>query len=97
MVVVTGSVRVRPEGLAEAIALSLEHVHRSRAETGCISHAVHQDVEDPCRLFFFEQWSDRAALEAHFAVPESGATVASLARLAVSRPALRIYDAQPDK
>ena len=94
MVIVTGSVQVRPESLDEAIAISLEHVHRSRTEPGCISHAVHQDVEDPSRLFFFERWRDRGALDAHFAVPESGAFVVALGRLTVSRPDMLIYEAR---
>ena len=51
--------------------LSLEHVHRSRKEPGCISHAVHVDCENPLRLVFIEQWADRAALLTHFAVPAS--------------------------
>jgi hypothetical protein len=51
--------------------LSLEHVHRSRKEPGCISHAVHVDCENSLRLVFIEQWADRAALSIHFAVPAS--------------------------
>jgi quinol monooxygenase YgiN len=35
-------------------------------EPGCISHAVHVDCENPLRLVFIEQWTDRAALLAHF-------------------------------
>ena len=72
MIVVTGSVTVRTETFDEARRLSLEHVHRSRQEPGCISHAVHVDCENPLRLVFFEQWADRTALAAHFAVPASG-------------------------
>ena len=92
MVIVTGTVQVRPESLAEAIALSVEHVHRSRAEPGCISHHVHQDVEDPCRLFFYERWHDRAALDAHFTVPESGRFVTALGGLSAARPAMEIHE-----
>jgi quinol monooxygenase YgiN len=40
VLIVTGSARIRPENLTEAIALCLEHVLRSRAEPGCNSHAV---------------------------------------------------------
>jgi quinol monooxygenase YgiN len=69
MIVVTGSVTARKETFNEVRRLSLEHVHRSRAEPGCISHAVHVDCEDALRLVFIEQWVDRAALLAHFAVP----------------------------
>jgi quinol monooxygenase YgiN len=93
VVIATGSARIRPQNLTEAIALCLEHVRRSRGEPGCISHAVHQDAEDPCRLFFFEQWADRAALHVHFAVPQSGQFVAALSRLAVAAPEISIYDA----
>ena len=71
MIVVTGSVTARQDSFDEVRRLSLEHVHRSRSEPGCISHAVHVDCENPLRLVFFEQWADRAALLAHFAVPAS--------------------------
>jgi quinol monooxygenase YgiN len=62
MIVVTGSVTARVDSLGEVRKLSLEHVHRSRQEPGCISHAVHADCENPLRLVFIEQWADRAAL-----------------------------------
>jgi quinol monooxygenase YgiN len=65
MIVVTGSVTARDDTFNEVRTLSLEHVHRSRAEPGCISHAVHVDCENPLRLVFIEQWTDRAALLAH--------------------------------
>ena len=65
MIVVTGSVTARADSFDEVRKLSLEHVHRSRTEPGCISHAVHVDCENPLRLVFFEQWADRAALLAH--------------------------------
>ena len=95
MIVVTGSVTARPETFDEARRLSLEHVHRSRQEPGCISHAVHVDCEDPLKLVFFEQWADRAALAAHFAVPASGAFVRSLRSLAAGATAIAIYEASP--
>jgi quinol monooxygenase YgiN len=47
MVLVLGSVLIHPGRLDEAIALSQEHVARSRAEPGCKAHAVHQDTENP--------------------------------------------------
>jgi quinol monooxygenase YgiN len=78
MIVVTGSVTAREDSLAEVKRLSLDHVHRSRKEPGCISHAVHVDCENPLRLAFIEQWADRAALLAHFAVPASRQFVSAL-------------------
>ena len=67
MILVTGSMTAREDSIQEARRLSLEHVHRSRKEPGCLSHAVHIDCENPFRLVFIEQWADRAALSTHFA------------------------------
>ncbi|HEX2365735.1 MAG TPA: putative quinol monooxygenase, partial [Bradyrhizobium sp.] len=64
-----------------------------RAERGCISHAVHVDCENPLRLVFIEQWADRAALTAHFAVPASRNFVRALHPLAAGSPEIQIYDA----
>ena len=93
MIVVTGSVTARQDSFDEIRRLSLEHVHRSRGEPGCISHAVHVDCEDPLRLVFIEQWTDRAALLAHFAVPASRDFVRALRPLASAATTLELYDA----
>jgi quinol monooxygenase YgiN len=93
MIVVTGSVTAREDSFAEVRQLSLEHVHRSRKEAGCISHAVHVDCENPLRLVFVEQWADRAALLAHFAVPASRDFVRALRPLASAAATLELYDA----
>lgn len=39
MILVTGSVRVRPEAIEDALALSVQHVERSRQEDGCRLHS----------------------------------------------------------
>ena len=93
MILVTGSVTARPGTLDEVLKLSLEHVHRSRTEPGCISHAVHVDAENPLRLVFVERWADRAALLTHFAVPASPAFVKTLQSLAAEASPIDIYDA----
>jgi quinol monooxygenase YgiN len=93
MIVVTGSVTAREDSLDEIRTLSLEHVHRSRKESGCISHAVHVDCENPLRLVFIEQWADRAALLTHFAVPASRDFVRALQPLAAASTTIEIYDA----
>ena len=50
-------------GVAAAIA---EMIEPSRNEPGILLHQRHRDPEDPCRLFFYEQYADRAAYEAHW-------------------------------
>lgn len=93
MIVVLGSVVTRAEDSAEAIALSQQHVARSLAETGCISHAVHRDVENPHCLVFVERWSSKEALWEHFKVPASRAFAKELARLTIGTPSMQLYEA----
>jgi quinol monooxygenase YgiN len=95
MLIVTGSIRAQPEHVDRVLDLSLEHVHRSRKEAGCLLHSVHRDVEDEHRLVFLEHWADAEALRAHFAKAASIAFVREVAALAVAPPELSIYDAQP--
>lgn len=93
MILVTGSVTARQDSFDEVQRLSLEHVHRSRLEPGCLAHGVHIDCENPLRLVFVEQWTDRAALGAHFAVPASRDFVRALKSLAASASTIEIFDA----
>lgn len=95
MILVTGNILANADNLEEILTLSLEHVRRSRTEPGCLAHAVHQDVENPMRLVFVEQWADHAALAAHFTVPESRAFAKAVRALAVEPPTLNIYEAEP--
>ena len=94
MIVVTGSVTARQETFEEVERLSLEHVLRSRKEPGCVSHGVHRDVENPLRIVFLEEWSDRAALVVHFAVPASQEFSKAVAKLAAAPTTLRVYEGE---
>ncbi len=91
-IIVTGSARGTDATIDALLEAALVHVHRSRAEPGCISHEVFRDAEDANRLFFFERWADRGALDAHFAVPESRSFVRALRELAVGDPTMQIVE-----
>lgn len=75
------------------MALSQEHVARSRAEPGCVAHAVHQDAENPQRLVFVERQSSREALWEHFKVPASRAFAKALAGFATAVPSIELFEA----
>jgi quinol monooxygenase YgiN len=93
VIIVTGSVKARPDALDEVLRLSLEHGRRSRLEPGCLLHSVHQDVENSDRVVFLEHWVDRDALDAHFRVPASRAFAKALNALAAEPPTMQIYEA----
>ncbi|MEK8029447.1 putative quinol monooxygenase [Ideonella sp. DXS29W] len=95
MIIILASVVAAAGRIDEALALSQEHVERSRAEPGCLAHAVHRDTEDPHRLVFVEQWQDMAALQAHFAVPASREFAKALSTMTTQPPELSLFDASP--
>ncbi len=95
MIVVTGTIVARPGMAAEVLALSLEHVRRSRAEPGCLSHDVFVDPENPLRMFFFERWADEPALRAHFEVPASREFVRALKDLLAETTGTQIVRTEP--
>jgi quinol monooxygenase YgiN len=95
MIIIEGSVLGTSDTIDELLAISVEHVHRSRLEPGCVAHGVARDVDNPLRLVFAERWADLDALRTHFAVPASGTFVNRAMELADGPPILEIFEATP--
>lgn len=53
----------------EAAALLRQMVEPTRAEPGNLMYLVHRSPTEPGRFFFYEQYTDQAALDAHRASP----------------------------
>lgn len=90
MLVVTGSITARPDSFEALKAAALAHAARSRAEPGCLSHKAYADCEDPLTIFFYEEWTDRAALDVHFAQTGSLAFMAKMRTLAAKSTRVKI-------
>jgi quinol monooxygenase YgiN len=90
MLIVTGSITAKADTFDDLLRAALDHVHRSRAEEGCVAHCVYVDCEDPLKLFFYEEWADRPALDAHFEQKGSQAFMAAARELAARSTPLRI-------
>jgi quinol monooxygenase YgiN len=59
----------------------MAQVAPTRAEAGCINYDFHIDAADPCVFVFYENWTDRAALDAHLAMPHLQPLFSQLDRL----------------
>ncbi len=94
MLIVTGAIIARPDTIAQLTEIGVAHSRRSRAEPGCIAHAVYADCENPLRLFFYEEWADRTALDAHFHMPESNAFMREVRTLSTLSDGPRIIEAR---
>ncbi|MFM7335423.1 MAG: putative quinol monooxygenase [Tabrizicola sp.] len=64
-----GTVTARPETREELASLLAAQVAPTRAEPGCTNYDYHVDASDPCVYVFYENWTDRAVLDAHLATP----------------------------
>jgi quinol monooxygenase YgiN len=95
MIFVMAIAKIQHDCMGEAMALSREHVARSRAEAGCVSHAVFDDPAEPDHLFFVEQWASEEHLTRHFAVPATAEFVDKLIGLAIGRPKYSLFSATP--
>ena len=93
MIIVIGSIVVKPDERSKALSIALEHVQRSQKEPGCISHNVSVDCENALRFVFVENWADMAALKDHFALEDSQKFVRDLTPLVAAKPEMKIYDA----
>ena len=97
MIIVTGHAIAREGSDEEMQKIALEHVLRSRAEPGCISHAVSRDVEYPRHFVFIERWTDMAALQLHLRVEASQQFAKAMAQLSDGKPEMAIYQADAIK
>ena len=85
MYTIIGTVTARPETRDELHKLLIAQVAPTRAESGCINYDYHVDAADPCVFVFYENWSSRAALDAHLAMPHLQPLFSQLDRL-LARP-----------
>lgn len=85
MFTIIGTVTARPETREELARLLAAQVAPTRAEPGCINYDFHVDATDPCVFVFYENWTDRAALDAHLAMPHLQPLFTQLDRL-LARP-----------
>lgn len=85
MYTIIGTVTARPETREELATLLGAQVAPTRAEPGSINYDFHVDAADPCVFVFYENWTSRAALDAHLAMPHLQPLFSQLDRL-LSRP-----------
>ena len=81
MYTIIGTLTARPETREELASLLMALVAPTRAEAGCINYDFHVDAADPCVFVFYENWTDRAALDAHLAMPHLAPLFSQLERL----------------
>ncbi|HEY4095886.1 MAG TPA: putative quinol monooxygenase [Baekduia sp.] len=68
-VVVVAVIQLKPGSEDEGRAAFEASIPPTHEEEGCIGYALHQDLKDPTRFVFVEQWASEEALASHSHMP----------------------------
>ena len=66
MIIVHGTIPLRPDCRERAIELAREMAAATREEIGCISYDFYVGLSDPNTLMLFQEWESMEALMGHF-------------------------------
>ncbi len=69
MLIVTGVVVVGHASVDELKVLAAKLAVATRAEPGCRTYGLYQDIEEHTRFRIYEEWDNASALAAHFGTP----------------------------
>jgi quinol monooxygenase YgiN len=64
----------------------------TRKEEGCINYDLHSSPEDPAKFLFYENWTGKAALEAHMRTPHVQNLLPRVKELCVAFPEIKIWE-----
>jgi quinol monooxygenase YgiN len=73
MVIVSGTIYVRPGKREAYLAASMEAVGAARSSPGCLDFVVAADPIEPDRINVYEQWESEARSK-HFVAMDQGET-----------------------
>ena len=66
MIIVHGTIPLRPDSREEALRLARRMAVATREELGCISYDFYVGLSDPNTLLLFQEWESMDALMGHF-------------------------------
>lgn len=69
MILIAGTLDVRPEQRDAALEAGRELQAKTRALPGCLDYVWSADPAVPGRIYVFERWADEGSLRAHFEGP----------------------------
>jgi quinol monooxygenase YgiN len=89
---VVATFEARPGKEAELRAALIGLVAPTRKESGCINYDLHISTETPAKFLFHENWTNKAALDAHLQTPHIQALLPRVDELCVEAPSITTWD-----
>jgi len=66
VIIVHGSIPIRPDARDQALKLARAMTEATQAEPGCLSYDFYVGLSDPNTLMLFQEWESMEALMRHF-------------------------------
>ena len=91
-ITVVATFQAKPGKEAELKKALLTLVAPTRKEAGCINYDLHQSPDEPGKFLFHENWTTKAALDAHLQMPHIQVLLPRMDELAVAMPEIKIWE-----
>ena len=91
-ITVVATFQARPGKEAELRAALVGLLAPTRNESGCLNYDLHQSPEDTGKFMFHENWTSKAALDAHLQSPQIKALLPRVDELCVAFPEIKIWE-----
>ena len=92
MIVVAGTVAIKPEGRDAAVQAALKVVAATKLEPGCQTYDFWSDLADPNLFHVFEEWDSKAALDAHFETAHMAEFLEALPAFVAGPADIKLYE-----
>jgi quinol monooxygenase YgiN len=92
MIVIAGTIHLRPGTRADALRVARVMETATRAEPGCRQYRFYADADDPDVLFLFEEWDSDDALARHFQTAHMHEFQTHIPNLVAGPPTLKRYE-----
>lgn len=92
IVTVVATFEARPGKEAEMRAALTGLVGPTRLEAGCLNYDLHQSPEQAGKFLFHENWTSKAALDAHLQSAHIKALLPRVDELCVAFPEIKLWE-----
>lgn len=89
---VVATFQARPGKASELRAALTGLTAPTRREPGCLNYDLHQSAQEPAKFLFHENWTNKAALDAHLKSPHIQKLLPRVDELCIALPQITIWE-----
>jgi quinol monooxygenase YgiN len=91
-ITVVATFQARPGKESELRNALVSLLAPTRKEIGCLNYDLHQSPEEPAKFLFYENWTSKAALDAHLQSEHVKALLPRVDELCTAFPEIKVWE-----